>query len=116
LRVPNWQHAQIPALKITGYLLSETHRDGKHKAAFFKSFGFSAASWERLAESLQQHVAENNVVRVEPSPFGMRYIIEGALRTPKGISPIVRSVWFIESGTKVPRLVTAYPVKSVRTY
>ena len=39
--------------KITHYLLSTAHRDGQHKAAFFRSFGFKLEAWEgspRFAE------------------------------------------------------------------
>jgi hypothetical protein len=39
----------------------------------------------------------------------MRYIIDGILITPDGRNPMVRSVWFIETGEITPRFVTAYP-------
>jgi len=42
MKLPNAEHAIVPGPKITHYLLSETHRDGRHKAAFFRSFGFTS--------------------------------------------------------------------------
>ena len=91
------------------YLLSATHRDGKNKAAFFGRFGFSAATWQTLAEALLHQAAEDDVAKMEASPFGTRYMIEGELHAPDGRAPLVRVIWFIENGTDIPRLVTAYP-------
>ena len=39
--VPNAARALLDPRKITAYLLSETHGDGKHKCEFFKRFGFA---------------------------------------------------------------------------
>jgi hypothetical protein len=52
------------------------HRDGRHKAAFSKRFGFTVKEWESAAWALQAQVAEHDVTRVEPSPYGQRYVIE----------------------------------------
>lgn len=43
--------------------------------------------------------------------FGVRYVVVGILSTPDGRGPTVRTVWFIEHGEEIPRLVTAYPAK-----
>jgi len=90
--------------------LSFTHRDGRHKAAFFTRFGFSADNWEIMAAALLHHASENEVVRIEASPFGARYVVEGELRTPDGRNPEVRVVWFIAQNDFAPYLVTAYPL------
>jgi hypothetical protein len=74
-------------------------------------FGFSADSWQELATALLRHAGENEVIKVEESPFGTRYLVEGILFTPDGRKPAMRSVWFIEEGEEVPRFVTAYPLK-----
>ena len=42
MMLPNYEQAIAPQRKITEYLLSFTHRDGRGKAAFFAHFGFSA--------------------------------------------------------------------------
>jgi hypothetical protein len=39
MKLPNCEQAVVAEAKITRYLLSETHEDGKHKAAFFTHFG-----------------------------------------------------------------------------
>ena len=110
MKLPYLENAVVPQAKITEYLLSFTHEDGRSKAKFFVQFGFSAASWEEMARALIQHATAHEVAKAENDPFGTRYIIEGAIPTPDGRAPHVRSVWFIETGEQQPRFVTAYPL------
>jgi len=63
-----------------------------------------------MASALQAHAEQYEVVRVEDTEFGSRYIVEGPLRAPDGRAPTVRVVWFIEKGDDRPRLVTVYPL------
>jgi hypothetical protein len=111
--LPHIDAALIPAKKIVNYLLSEAHEAGRDKANFFKRFGFTAETWEVLAQAFLQHAAQHEIAKIESSPFGSRYVIEGSLQTPSGRSPQVRVVWFIDTGERVPRFVTAYPLKGV---
>jgi len=67
VKLPNPEYAVVPRAKVVDYLLSDTHRDGQHKAAFFKRFGFVIVEWERLAQALMEHAAEHAVTRVETS-------------------------------------------------
>ncbi len=90
---------------------SATHRDGRHKAAFFLGFGFTADVWQTLAAALVKHAADHEVAKAENTPFGTRYVVEGKIETPYGRTPSIRSVWFLESGQDVLRFVTAYPLK-----
>jgi hypothetical protein len=110
MRLPNAERAAVPQPKITGYLLSISHRDGRSKAAFFLRFGFSTNVWQGLAEALRQHAIDHEISGVEDSPFGTRYVIEGMIHSPDGRNPMIRSVWFIEAGEEAPRFVTAYPL------
>ncbi len=114
MRVPAIRSAAVPREKIEQYLLSATHRAGCHKAAFFGSFGFYPGRWEVLAEALVRHASEHKVAKVEPSPSGTRYVVEGIIHAPDGRTPRIRSVWFIEAGEQNPRFVTAYPLKRGR--
>ncbi len=111
MNLPNHDKAVIPQRKLVGYLLSHTHRDGRSKAKFFTQFGFSVAAWEELAQALRQHAADHEIAKAEPSPFGTRYVIEGQITTPEGRTPLIRSVWFIATGEKIPQFATAYPLK-----
>ena len=80
MKLPNVEAALVPEDKITGYLLSTTHRDGRHKAAFFLGFGFPASAWQTLAAALLKHASDHEVARAESTPFGTRYVVEGTIR------------------------------------
>ena len=110
MKLPNHQTAVVPKAKITDYLLSVEHRDGRGKALFFTRFGFSMGDWQVLAAALLEHAAGHEVVRAEQTSFGVRYIIEGSIQAPDGRTPLIRTVWFLETGDEVPRFVTAYPL------
>jgi hypothetical protein len=111
MKLPNYEQVVITREKIVDYLLSETHRDGRHKAAFFKKFVFMVTEWDRTAWALREHAAEHDVTRVETSPYGQRYVIEGVICSLDGRDPFIRTIWFIETGEEMPRFVTAYPVR-----
>lgn len=101
----------MPERKITAYLLSPNHPDGSSKEKIFTAFGFSVENWETLANSLLRHVIDQEVTKIEDSPFGTRYVVDGILFTPDNRNPLIRSVWFIEEGETIPKFVTAYPLR-----
>jgi hypothetical protein len=70
VKLPNYKNAVISQTKITGYLLSIKHRDGRSKAEFFTQLGFSYDAWEALVKALLQHAADNDVTKIEDSLFG----------------------------------------------
>ncbi len=111
MELPNIEQVVVPRVKVVDYLLSQTHRDGQHKAAFFRRFGFTPDRWQELAAALKQHAAGHGVTREELSPFGRRFVVEGIMNCPNGREPLVRSVWFLRTEETVPRFVTAYPLK-----
>jgi hypothetical protein len=69
---------------------------------------------ELLLDALMAHASAYEVVRVVSSPFGTKYVIEGPPQTLGGRNPDVRSVWIIEAGADISRLVTAYALKRQR--
>ena len=79
MKLPNFESALVQEGKITGYLLSTTHRDGRHKAAFFLGFGFATGDWQTLAKALLSHASEHEVAKAESTPFGTRYVVEGTI-------------------------------------
>ena len=109
MKIPEFQNASVDGNKVTGYLLSEAHPNGRHKARFFKRFGFSAERPEALQEALKNH-ANNDYIKAERTDFGVRYIVEAVLESPDGRNPPVRTVWFCATEEAAPRFVTAYPV------
>ena len=110
MKLPNLGNAEIPDSKLRDYLLSSSHPYGRHKATFFRRFGFSVDSLQTLTLALLKHAEDHEVTVIEESPFGKRYTIEGSLITPDNRAPKVRAVWFIETGSELSRLVTVYPL------
>ena len=110
MNLPNAERAVVPSRKITDYLLSTSHRDGQHKAEFFRSFGFKLEAWEELASALLNHARRYEVVEIVPTPFGRNFVIEGSLPAPDGRSPKVRVIWFIAKNAETATLATAYPL------
>jgi len=108
-RLPNEQLAIIDRRKITDYLLASGHPTGRAKAAFFRSFGFTAAAWQRLRDALLDHAHSAAIVSTVDTQFGNKYIVDGPFAAPDGRNPRVRAVWFVEAGEQASRFVTAYP-------
>jgi len=107
--LPNLDQAYVDQAKITEYLLSSSHPDGWGKAEFFIRHGFRVEQWQELAGALRQIAAENPVTDVVETSYGTRYTVVGSLIAPDGRTPRLRTIWLIERGTSVPRLITAYP-------
>jgi hypothetical protein len=111
MKVPFIDEAEVPQAKIVLYLLNPEHRAGRSKARFFSGHGYAAERWEEMAEALRTHGRENEVAKQETTPLGVRLVVEGPLALRDGVVAEIRSVWFIESGERVARLVTAYPLR-----
>jgi siroheme synthase len=110
MKLPLVDAAEVPQAKIVFYLLDHNHRSGKSKARFFAGHGYGIGRWQELAEALRAHASENEVVKQETTPLGVRMVVEGPLTLRDGGVAQIRSVWFIESGDRAARLVTAYPL------
>ena len=109
MKLPNAHLAIVERVKIVEYLLNASHPDNGGKARFFMALGFRLDDWETLAAALRRMALESNVFQKMETVHGRKYIIDGALETPVGKTPVVRAVWIIDRGEDVPRLVTAYP-------
>ena len=109
MKLPNASLALVDREKITEYLLNREHPDNGGKADFFIALGFSLHEWEILAESLRRVAILSEVSRSMESVHGKKYIVEGEIQTPIGKTPNVRTVWIVDAGKSIARLVTAYP-------
>jgi hypothetical protein len=109
MKLPNLEAAVVAENKITEYLLNPLHPDGAGKAKFFAALSFRAEEWQILAAALRGIAAAAEVTQSVASVHGQKYVVDGPLETPCGKSPVVRTVWIIDQGKAVPRLVTAYP-------
>lgn len=110
MMLPDSDRARVDRAKIADYLLSLSHPDGRSKAEFFARFGFTVEAWEVLADALRAVGISNSVTGIVASVHGTRYTVDGLLPTPDGRTPMIRTVWIVESGIQGPRLITAYPI------
>ncbi len=109
MTLPHAHLAIVEQGKIAGYLLNPAHPDNGGKAAFFFSLGFHVDDWPVLADAFRELALRAPVVRRLDSPHGLKYILDGSINTPSGITPLVRSVWIVDAGREALRLVTTYP-------
>ena len=109
MKLPGAAQAHVEERKVREYLLNTAHPDGMAKARFFAANGYRVEDWQRFADDLRRHGKQHDVAGIVESPYGTRYSVDGQLTTPSGKSIRVVTVWIIEKGTDVPRLVTAYP-------
>lgn len=110
MKLQNKENAYIPTAKLLNYLLSETHPIGKSKARYLRSMGFNETNVNLLKERLIAIAQSENVKETIFSSHGVKYVIDGLLQTPVGISTHIRTIWVIEKGQERLRFVTAYPI------
>jgi hypothetical protein len=110
MKLPRNEDAFVPEKKLSDYLMSETHSVGKEKARYFRSLGYSRANLDQLEEALIEIAASNEVSEAIRTPFGTKYVIDGDMITPTGITARLRTIWILEKEENKPCLVTAYPV------
>jgi hypothetical protein len=101
--------AIIPPEKLRDYILSSSHPDGRTKAAYLASLGYSQANWPRLDADLRDQILSRDAEPARPSHYGQKYEILGPLTGPSGSTAWVRTIWIIRHGETSPRLVTLIP-------
>ncbi len=112
MKLPNAEKAVVTREKIVDYLLNPAHPDNGGKAAFFEGLGFRRDKWETLAKALQTMAAQAEVTQSIESPHGRKYVILGRIETPGGKAAMAQTIWIVDTGLDVARLVTAYPRKA----
>jgi len=108
--LPGRTLAEIPASKLSGYLLSLSHPIGRTKARYFLSRGYRTEAPDRLARSLRQIARTGVVGATWSTPWGTKYIVHGVVEAPDGAPMSLATVW-MGGESRVPVLVTAYPLK-----
>jgi hypothetical protein len=106
--LPNHEMAELDIAKLRDYCLSPIHPRGKHKAKLFLAalgIGSEDAHWlkEHLLKALQHCEAEQQDV----DPFGQRWAVNILLKR-QAKHAVVRTVWMINRGSTIPRLVTCW--------
>jgi len=106
--IPNIENAILYLEKVTDYLLSDAHPDGRSKSVFLKRFGFLQTEPQVLVDALKAHPTINIIVETKFTDYGIRYVVECSIRSPDGRNPCIRTVWQ-ENNSGLPVFITAYP-------
>jgi hypothetical protein len=111
MKLPNAGQALVGREKVEDYLLDSGHPDNSGKAEFFEQFGFRRNEWEILADAFLALAHKAEVAQSMKSPHGQKYVIVGRIESPNGKTASVRTIWIVDKGLNIARLVTAYPHK-----
>ena len=111
VKLPNADKAVVERDKIADYLLNAAHPDNGGKAAFFEELGFRRSESKTLAKALQKLARQAEITKSATSPHGEKYVIVGQVESPTGKAANVRTIWIVDKGRDMARLVTAYPHK-----
>jgi hypothetical protein len=109
MRIPNADKAVIAPEKLRDYLLNPSHRRGSSKARFLLSCGYRADAWQILETDLRTQHLTADYSSTQDNVYGGRFAVRAPLATPNGRQVLLLSVWQIDVGTNVPRLITLYP-------
>lgn len=110
MKIPNAENAIVDIRKLREYCLNTEHDDGKHKARlFFGALGITVDNAEELREALLHAVKTHDAQVGQRDIYGQRYIVD-FLFTWQNKKALTRSVWIIDPGSDVPRLITTYPL------
>lgn len=86
------------------------HRtSGGPKARLLLACGYRVDAWEVLEAHLRSQHLIRDFATVADNPYGRRYEIVAPLTTPNGRKTVFLSVWQIDTGIDIPRLITMYP-------
>jgi hypothetical protein len=109
MKLPNSDRAIIAPDKLRDYLLNPRHPRGASKAKLLLSMGFRTPEWQVLERAIrEQHLSAEVAATVE-TDYGRRFEILAPLAGPDSRPVIFRSIWQIDIGGDVPRLITIYP-------
>ena len=112
--LPGADKAVIAPAKLAGYSLDPDHPEGRHKARVIAAtLGYSKADAADFEAAIRAGLATHLARTPTASPYGVRYTVDMVLTGPKG-SGTLRTGWIVDTGSDVPRLVSAYikPEKS----
>ncbi len=75
------------------------------------SLGYTLDNWELFAADLKKHAIDAEITQISSTKFGLKFILDGSLETPKGNLAFIRLIWVVNKLDNFPILVTAYPLK-----
>ena len=100
--------AIIDPRKFTAYCLNHMSEDGRHKARVFKTaLGYDLSNHHELIDAIRKGILKASAEYVREQPGGTMWRVDLEIVGPAGAA-IVRTGWFYDRGSDVPRLTTAF--------
>ena len=101
----------IDPRKLEGYLLSHSHRQGKHKARLWRSvFGFEQGDGSLLERLIRTQVEQADPVERPGGKVRRWELVIPRFRGPNANVGPVLTAWALAPGKDSPHLTTAYPL------
>lgn len=106
--MPNASQAATPEDKFVNYLLNPDHKEGQHKAHVIESvLGYDRTNWSEFSDKIFREVQKSPVSTITTTKHGTKYKVPVIVYGKKGRFLRLNTVWQIDNGSNVPRLVTA---------
>jgi hypothetical protein len=108
MKLPNGHLVVVSDEKLLGFLLNPDHEHGSSHARLFRALlGIDRSNAEQLRAALLAAAAQEEATPGRRSDFGQKYEVRFRMTGPRG-TYIMLSVWMVETGQSIPRLVTAF--------
>ena len=106
--LPKFDQAIIDDRKLTGYVLSPEHEEGKHKAFVFQEvLGIGLSEADVLKNRILDEIKRNPVALGKEDKYGKRYTVRFNW-TRNDRTATVLTGWIIRKGETAPRLTSCY--------
>jgi hypothetical protein len=107
-KLPNAQSAIVEFAKLRDYCLNAEHPRGRHKARVFReALGLTGADAKWLQQQILSGIQTYSAQNQEGDSFGSRWRVDIPM-TRQDRSAVVRTVWMINFGESLPRLITCW--------
>jgi len=111
VKVPNAEKSVVSIAKLADYCLDPKNDVGRHKARVFAAaLGLGREHSKYLRSALLDAVTRFDARLGLMDRHGQRYQVDFPLEF-RGKNALVRSVWMIDTGSQIPRLITCYVVE-----
>lgn len=113
--VPNVTVASIARDKMQNYLLNGDHPVGKNKARVLDSvLGFNQNNWKDLSKQIYYKLQTSTYTKKTETNYGVKYVVPMRL-VGNNKSMVVNTVWQVDYGSDVPRLITmSFEMKTIK--
>lgn len=106
--LPNADIAATPEDKFVQYLLNPDHKEGKHKARVIESvLGYHRDNWPEFSEKMFREIQKSPVSEITTTQHGTKYKVPIIVYGKKGRFLRLNTIWQVDSGSYIPRLITA---------